>query len=79
MSTGTTENAASGDVTSGGIERLPPKTPFAHDAILRIQRLDATLGGMGLLEVAKGLLPTEVYEITIIDAKPTWYSYRATR
>ena len=67
MSTGTTENAASGDVTSSGIERLPPKTPYAHDAILRIQRLDATLGGMGLLEVAKGLLPTEVYEITIID------------
>ena len=34
---------------------------------MRIQRLDATLGGLGLLEVAKGSLPAEVFEITIID------------
>ena len=67
MSTGATESASAGEVTKQGLERLPVKTPYAHDAILRIQRLDATLGGLGLLEVAKGLLPAEVFEITIID------------
>ena len=67
MSTGSTDNGSSGEVTKHGLERLPVKTPFAHDAILRIQRLDATLGGLGLLEVAKGLLPAEIFEITILD------------
>ena len=67
MSTGATESASSGEITKQGLERLPAKTPYAHDAILRIQRLDATLGGLGLLEVAKGLLPAEVFEITIIN------------
>ena len=63
MSAGGTGNATSGETTGDGLERLPPKAPYAHDAILRIQRLDAKLGGLGLLEVAKGLLPTEVFEM----------------
>ena len=67
MSAGGTGNVTSGEITGEGLERLPPKAPYAHDAILRIQRLDAKLGGLGLLEVAKGLLPTEVFEITILD------------
>ena len=60
---------------SSALEKLPTKTPHAHDAIIRIQNLDAKMGRLGLLEVLKGGAPPKIYEIMIVDMtgipKPT--------
>ena len=52
---------------SSALEKLPTKTPHAHDAIIRIQNLDAKMGRLGLLEVIKGVAPANIYEIRIVD------------
>ena len=52
---------------SSALEKLPTKTPHAHDAIIRIHNLDAKMGRLGLLEVIKGGAPPKIYEIMIVD------------
>jgi len=54
-------------LTTDGIQVLPLKPPLAHDAIVRMERLDAILGGAGLLEAVKGRLPAKCLEIQLID------------
>ena len=51
---------------SSALEKLPTTTPHAHDAIIRIQNLDAKMGRLGLLEVLKGGAPPKIYEIMMV-------------
>ena len=53
--------------TKDGLEVLPLKPPFAHEAIARLERLDAHFGAAGQLEAVKGLVPAKCLEIAIID------------